>query len=379
MPKAEFRSASTTRGIKSQAYSFIDSRSSIRPSAPDVVHHPSPKMSSPSSSPSMDMKSFQAHLSSSTRILALLGAGLSASSGLPTFRGAGGLWRNYNAVALANPDAFRADPSLVWHFYGYRRHMSLSAKPNPAHYALAELAKRRKDFVTLSQNVDGLSPRAGHPAEQLKLLHGSLFDIKCSGRNCDYFETDNFVDPVVPALKIPTETAPALSTRPDGAGAADNMMAAMGQHVAQKDGKELDIANAATPLATVPASELPQCPKCKAALLRPGVVWFGEALPEAVLDAVENYLEAGSIDLIMVIGTSAKVYPAAGYIDAARENGARVSVGYMYPYDAAFLEKDDWFFEVEASRLVPEMLQEEIGDVWGQGKKWAPGTFEDGA
>ena len=103
-----------------------------------------------------DLESFQEHLSKSTRILALLGAGLSASSGLPTFRGAGGLWRTHDATSLATPEAFQRDPGLVWQFYSYRRHVALGVKPNPAHYALAELA-RKKNFLTLSQNVDGTS------------------------------------------------------------------------------------------------------------------------------------------------------------------------------------------------------------------------------
>lgn len=105
--------------------------------------------------PQADLDSFQQHLSKSTRILALLGAGLSASSGLPTFRGAGGLWRTHDATDLATPEAFSADPGLVWQFYSYRRHMALKAKPNPAHYALAELARKKEGFLTLSQNVDG--------------------------------------------------------------------------------------------------------------------------------------------------------------------------------------------------------------------------------
>lgn len=107
--------------------------------------------------PEADLKDFQEHLKSSDRILALLGAGLSASSGLPTFRGAGGLWRTHEATQLATPEAFQIDPGLVWQFYGYRRHMALKAKPNRAHLALAELAKRRPGFMTLSQNVDGPS------------------------------------------------------------------------------------------------------------------------------------------------------------------------------------------------------------------------------
>ena len=102
-----------------------------------------------------DLRTFTEHLQGSSRILALCGAGLSASSGLPTFRGAGGLWRNFDATSLATPGAFRSNPALVWQFYSYRRHMALQAKPNAAHYALAELARRRAGFVTLTQNVDG--------------------------------------------------------------------------------------------------------------------------------------------------------------------------------------------------------------------------------
>lgn len=88
--------------------------------------------------------------------MALLGAGISASSGLPTFRGAGGLWRSHDATSLATPEAFGEDPGLVWQFYSYRRHMALRAEPNKAHYALAELARRNENFITLSQNVDGM-------------------------------------------------------------------------------------------------------------------------------------------------------------------------------------------------------------------------------
>ena len=101
------------------------------------------------------VESFTNHLRYSDRILALCGAGLSAASGLTTFRGAGGLWRSYDATSLATPEAFGQDPGLVWQFYSYRRHMALQVKPNPGHYALAELATRKKGFLTLSQNVDG--------------------------------------------------------------------------------------------------------------------------------------------------------------------------------------------------------------------------------
>ena len=162
---------------------------------------------------STDLASFVAHLQSSRRIVALLGAGLSASSGLPTFRGAGGYWRTHDATMLATPTAFRNDPGLVWQFYSYRRHMALNAKPNRAHLALAALAKKNPDFITLSQNVDGLSPRAGHPADQLKLLHGNVFDLKCwDEHRCGYARKNDFTDPIVPALAIPEDQSAAKAT-----------------------------------------------------------------------------------------------------------------------------------------------------------------------
>ena len=105
--------------------------------------------------PSTSVSEFSKVLESSSRILALCGAGLSAASGLDTFRGAGGMWRNYQATTLATPGAFKTDPGLVWLFYSMRRHKALQAKPNPGHYALAELARKRPGFITLTQNVDG--------------------------------------------------------------------------------------------------------------------------------------------------------------------------------------------------------------------------------
>ena len=103
--------------------------------------------------------SFVTHLKSSTRILALFGAGLSAASGIPTFRGAGGFWRDHDAITLATPEAFYKDPSLVWQFYSYRRHMSLKARPNRAHVALARLAEKKPEYMAITQNIDGGSRR----------------------------------------------------------------------------------------------------------------------------------------------------------------------------------------------------------------------------
>jgi NAD-dependent deacetylase sirtuin 5 len=313
--------------------------------------------------PQEQLESFQEHLNKSTRILALLGAGLSASSGLPTFRGAGGMWRTHDATSLATPEAFERDPGLVWQFYSYRRHMALKAKPNPAHYALAELAQKRKDFITLSQNVDGmysqtslehelttpqgLSPRAQHPAAQLKLLHGSLYDVKCSDFFCKYFERNNYTDPIVPALQIPSDDSDPTTT---------SALAA----------RELDISDINVDIPELDYSHLPQCPECKRGLLRPGVVWFGEQLPKDVMEDVDAFISAeGGIDLIMVIGTSAKVYPAAGYVDHARMKGARVAIINMDPNDvpAGGLYDGDWFFQGDAAQIVPELLKSVIGEI----------------
>ncbi|KAL9019205.1 MAG: hypothetical protein Q9185_003514 [Variospora sp. 1 TL-2023] len=262
--------------------------------------------------PAKDRDSFIEHLQKSNRILALCGAGLSASSGLPTFRGAGGIWRNHEATSLATPEAFEADPALVWQFYSYRRHMALNAKPNPAHYALAELARKRPEFVTLTQNVDGLSQRADHPESQLHLLHGSLFDVRCTAFHCDYAEKNNFTDPIVPALAIPKESIQPLPSATDttGAEATQSLLDAM-KGAKSAGGKDVDISDAGIPIPSIPFEMLPQCPECKTGLLRPGVVWFGEALPTKTMNAVDEFVDESNIDLMLVIGTSAQVFPAA--------------------------------------------------------------------
>lgn len=331
----------------------------------------SPKKQHPPNMPSTDISSFITYLQSSTRIVALLGAGLSASSGLPTFRGAGGYWRTHDATKLATPDAFRNDPGLVWQFYSYRRHMALNAKPNRAHIALAELAKRNPDFLTLSQNVDGLSPRAGHPPDQLKLLHGNLFDVKCWDEDgCGYYRHNDFTDPIVPALAIPEDQAAAEASIGKQTKTPFDS-ASLEAHIAKKSAlmsgatesnaneaaahsaaatpqppkstqptnqppsdpppahpliKGADISSISIPIPTLPDNLLPQCPQCTG-LLRPAVVWFGEPLPLAVMTSVDEYFSSDEpIDLMLVIGTSSKVYPAAGYAEFARESGARVAV-----------------------------------------------------
>ena len=132
--------------------------------------------------------------------------------------------------------------------------------------------------------------------------------------------------------------------------------------------RELDISDDQVPIPELRIADLPHCPKCKHGLLRPGVVWFGEPLPEKTISAIEDFIiESKKIDLILVIGTSAKVYPAAEYVDRAREKGARVAVVNMdrgdTPGRMSGLMQGDWFFEGDAGVIVPEILKSVVGDI----------------
>ncbi|KAI5467698.1 DHS-like NAD/FAD-binding domain-containing protein [Mariannaea sp. PMI_226] len=288
--------------------------------------------------PHNDVEAFHEVLRSSKRMLALCGAGLSASSGLPTFRGAGGLWRNYEATSLATMNAFRTDPGLVWLFYGYRRHMCLRADPNPGHYALAALARENKDFLCLTQNVDNLSQRADHPTEQIRTLHGSLFNIKCSNAKCDWVQHGNYDDPFCPAL------APAsLDFPPD---------------------EKNPLLDPYHRIKHVTEEELPKCPSCGTGLQRPGVVWFSENLDRDMLNGVDNWIKAGKLDLMFVIGTSAKVWPAAGYIQKAKEAGARVVIVNPDAENEDEMNKihpGDFAFGQDAAEYLPLLLEPVIG------------------
>lgn len=228
-------------------------------------------------------------------VVALTGAGISAESGIPTFRGPGGLWRTYSPLQLAAPEAFERDPRLVWEWYDWRRGLSRKAKPNAGHLALASLEQRMEDergartFTLVTQNVDGLHDRAG--SRNVVKLHGDLWLVRCTG------------------------------------------------------------CGATTRNEQVPIPELP--PRCQCgALLRPGVVWFGEPLPE---DAWARALEASQrAQIFLMIGTSATVYPAAGLAYEARRAGARVAVvnleGSEIDSTAA------WVLRGPAGEILPRLL-----------------------
>lgn len=200
---------------------------------------------------------------------------------------------------------------------------------------------------TIRNDATGLSPRAHHPASQLKLLHGSLFDVKCSAFFCNYVERNNYTDPIVPALALPTDESDPTTT-------------------AALAARELDISDENVHLPDIDLAHLPKCPQCKRGLVRPGVVWFGEALPSDVLGEIRDYMEVEEkIDLILVIGTSAQVYPAADYVNLARMRGARVATINMDAEDVApgGLRDGDWFFQGDAAQILPEILKSVIGEL----------------
>jgi NAD-dependent deacetylase len=199
-------------------------------------------------------------LCSGPRVAALTGSGISAESGIPTFRGKDGLWRQFRAEELATPEAFARDPRLVWEWYDWRRGIIGGCRPNRGHQVLASWEKRFPGFVLITQNVDGLHRQAG--SERVLELHGNIWEMRC------------------PAEGTVTE-------------------------------------NRESPLRELP----PRCPSCGAPL-RPNVVWFGESLPAETLQSA--FAASAACGLMFVVGTSAFVQPAASLPLLAAERGARI-------------------------------------------------------
>lgn len=219
----------------------------------------------------------------------------------------------------------------------------------------------------------GLSQRAGHTQSQLHELHGSLYTVKCTGLFCNYVATDNYTDPISPALALPQvapQPEPAAEDK-TGEAASKSLAQALDYSAPSSSQRllnpgELDIADPSVSLPRIPTEELPQCPQCTDGLLRPGVVWFGEPLPEDAIQAVDTWMDApDKIDLILVVGTSAAVYPAARYVDVARDKGAKIAVVNMDRdhMPRSGMKEGDWFFEGDASAILPEMLREVIGEI----------------
>ena len=216
------------------------------------------------------------HISTEDRLFVLTGAGISAESGLATFRGSGGLWNGHRVEEVATPEAWHADPELVWRFYSMRRRDAMAAEPNAGHRALAGIEERMGErFYLCTQNVDDLHERAG--SRRVHHMHGTLFESRCV--QCEKPFADR-----------------ALYESAD---------------------------------------KLPKCAKCGAAV-RPHIVWFGE-MP---LDMEGIYLELDRATVVLVVGTSGSVYPAAGFVNIANRRGIRtIYVGPEEPLNTGAFDE----------------------------------------
>ena len=229
-------------------------------------------------------------LRSARHVCVLTGAGISAESGVPTFRDAQtGLWSQYRPEDLATPEAFARDPERVWQWYEWRRGLVAHAEPNAGHRALVELARRVPRFTLVTQNVDGLHQRAG--SEDVIEYHGNLFRDRCSVED------------------------------------------AVRQRAARS------------------ASGLPECAGC-GALLRPDVVWFGEAIPRDAQRRADA--AAAGCDVFLSIGTAAAVYPAAGLADRASRSGAKVIEINLEP--TGLTDLADVALHGPAGKLLPSLI-----------------------
>lgn len=242
------------------------------------------------------LRALREAMAAADSVAVLTGAGISAESGVPTFRGSGGLWRNYSPQELATPQAFARDPRLVWEWYDWRRGIIARAQPNPGHRALAELERRasglpggRESFTLITQNVDGLHERAG--SRNVAKLHGDIWLLRCVG--CGREERNE----------------------------------------------------------QVPLADLPPCCEC-GALLRPGVVWFGEPLPPDEWERAEQACRRAQV--FLVIGTSAVVYPAAGLADVARQAGAKLAI--VNPEPTPLDSVADWVLRGPSGDILTRLL-----------------------
>ncbi|MBI3603526.1 MAG: NAD-dependent deacylase [Nitrospirae bacterium] len=237
------------------------------------------------------MQEIRERLSKAGSVVVLTGAGISAESGVPTFRGADGLWKNFRAEDLATPEAFARDPRLVWEWYNWRRELIATTQPNPGHQAIAEMEARHERFLLITQNVDGLHRSAG--SRKLLEIHGNIWLVRCTA--CGLVEENRDVPIALP----------------------------------------------------------PSCRACRG-LLRPHIVWFGEALDEKTLDQCMGAL--ASCDVLLIVGTSGVVYPAASFAPIAKAAGAFVAELNLDPTPQSPLV--DVSIRGRAGHLLPQLLQE---------------------
>ena len=242
-------------------------------------------------------------LANADRVLVLTGAGMSAPSGVPTFRGADGLWRKFRPEELATPQAFARDARLVWEWYGWRRELLAACQPNAGHLALARWMDDNDRRTLVTQNVDGLHEAAAltfgtdpdHGGRTVR-LHGSIFRVRCT----------------------------ACLTEVEDRG----------------------------PIDASSEDTLPRCRSCDG-LLRPAVVWFGEALPAEALRRASAAAQTATVCL--VIGTSGTVYPAAALAHEAAQSGADLIV--VDPGETAYDAVADIRIPGSAADVLPEALR----------------------
>ena len=219
-------------------------------------------------------------------LFVLTGAGISADSNIPTFRGKNGLWKNYRATDLATPEAFTRDPELVWEWYHWRQSIIHKTDPNKGHITLAEFARMLPSYLLLTQNVDNLHQRAG--SEKILEIHGNIFRARCTACNL-----------------------------------------------------------------SVDHSLEPKLPKCSCgALLRPDVVWFGEPVPTDVLNSSLSFID--KCDMIMTIGTSALVQPAASLPVYGKNLGKKLIE--INPDPTPISSLCDFVMRDRAAEVLPKIL-----------------------
>ena len=236
-------------------------------------------------------------------VLSFTGAGISAESGIPTFRDSGGLWEKYRVEDVATPEAFMRNPKFVWEFYLERKKKIKEANPNPAHYALADLERilreSGKSFYIITQNIDNLHREAGN--KNIIELHGNIWYTKCSNSFCE--KSRPFYDP---------RTSP-------------------------EEYEDFP----------------PRCSSC-GSLLRPHVVWFGEPLPEDAIN--ESFRLASLADVVIVVGTSGAVFPAAYVPYIAREHGGKVIEVNIRT--SSLTSISDVFLMGRAGEILPRIVEE---------------------
>ncbi|HOJ61221.1 MAG TPA: NAD-dependent deacylase [bacterium] len=242
-----------------------------------------------------DIQRAQSLADKAERVLVITGAGISAESGVPTFRTAGGLWNNIDPAKVATPEAFAADPAFVWRWYDERRVQLKEVQPNPAHHALARLEAAKGDqFFLLTQNVDDLHERAG--SRRLAHIHGKIWEVRC--------------------------------TR---------------EKTVREDFR--------APLPEIP----PRCPHC-GALERPNVVWFGEMIDQDAAQATELFLSRCEVNLILVIGTESSFGYILDW--AMRTRGKPDSLIEINPGDTALSPYVDLHLKGKAGEILPRIVPE---------------------